>query len=47
MERLQAHIIETLERIEALASTWRSDSELSRFNANQVRRMDRNLFRTL
>ncbi|MGI9249453.1 MAG: FAD:protein FMN transferase, partial [Woeseiaceae bacterium] len=31
---LQKHIAGTLERIEDLASTWREDSELSRFNAN-------------
>lgn len=33
-DRLQARIIETLEAIENLASTWRENSELSRFNAN-------------
>jgi thiamine biosynthesis lipoprotein len=31
---LQARIVETLEGIENLASTWREDSELSKFNAN-------------
>lgn len=35
MQRLQARIIETLDAIENLASTWRDDSELSRFNANK------------
>lgn len=34
MERLQSRIIDTLDAIENLASTWRGDSELSRFNAN-------------
>ncbi len=34
-EQLQARIIETLERIDVLASTWREDSELSRFNASR------------
>lgn len=33
-ETLEARIVETLERIENLASTWREDSEISRFNAN-------------
>lgn len=33
MERLQTGIVETLETIENLASTWRGDSELSKFNA--------------
>jgi len=32
--RLQARIVETLEDIENMASTWREDSELSEFNAN-------------
>ncbi|MCP4301126.1 MAG: FAD:protein FMN transferase [Gammaproteobacteria bacterium] len=31
---LQARIVETLEGIDKLASTWREDSELSKFNAN-------------
>jgi thiamine biosynthesis lipoprotein len=34
MQGLQSRIIETLERIENLTSTWRTDSELSKFNAN-------------
>lgn len=33
-DRLQDGIGETLERIEDLLSTWRDDSELSKFNAN-------------
>lgn len=33
-EQLQSSILETLEAIDRLASTWREDSELSRFNAN-------------
>lgn len=33
-EQLQAGILETLEHVDRLASTWREDSELSRFNAN-------------
>jgi len=34
-EQLQARIIDTLERVDGLASTWREDSELSRFNASR------------
>jgi len=33
-DQLEARIDETLERIENLLSTWRDDSELSKFNAN-------------
>lgn len=33
-EQLQSSILETLDAIDMLASTWREDSELSRFNAN-------------
>lgn len=33
-DQLQARIFETLEDVEDLASTWREDSELSKFNAN-------------
>ncbi|MBT8068336.1 MAG: FAD:protein FMN transferase [Gammaproteobacteria bacterium] len=33
-EQLQASILETLEQVDRLASTWREDSELSRFNAS-------------
>lgn len=33
-EQLQDGIQETLEHVDRLASTWREDSELSRFNAN-------------
>lgn len=33
-EALQARIVESLDRIENFASTWREDSEISRFNAN-------------
>lgn len=33
-EQLQDGILETLEHVDRLASTWREDSELSRFNAN-------------
>ena len=36
MQELQSRITETLETIENLTSTWRSDSELSRFNANNT-----------
>jgi thiamine biosynthesis lipoprotein len=32
---LQAGILATLEQVDRLASTWRDDSELSRFNASQ------------
>ncbi|MDH3615235.1 MAG: FAD:protein FMN transferase [Gammaproteobacteria bacterium] len=35
-DRLQARIVETLEDVENLASTWREDSELSKFNANSA-----------
>ncbi|MGI9232533.1 MAG: FAD:protein FMN transferase [Woeseiaceae bacterium] len=34
-ERLEASILETLEQVDRLASTWRDDSELSRFNAGE------------
>jgi len=33
-DELHSRILETLEEIDMLASTWREDSELSRFNAN-------------
>ena len=33
-DELQSSILETLEDVDRLASTWREDSELSRFNAN-------------
>ncbi len=33
-DELQSGILETLEDVDRLASTWREDSELSRFNAN-------------
>ncbi|MGB5256416.1 MAG: FAD:protein FMN transferase [Woeseiaceae bacterium] len=33
-EHMQAGILETLEHVDRLASTWREDSELSQFNAN-------------
>jgi len=34
-EQLQSSILETLGAVDRLASTWREDSELSRFNANR------------
>ena len=34
-EQLQSNILETLEAVDRLASTWREDSELSRLNANR------------
>lgn len=33
-DELQSSILDTLEDVDRLASTWREDSELSRFNAN-------------
>jgi thiamine biosynthesis lipoprotein len=32
---LQARILETIDRVDQLASTWRDDSELSRFNSSE------------
>ena len=34
-DELQTRILETMDEIDRLASTWREDSELSRFNANR------------